>query len=203
MITAATLEVLLGMVADGKLDAQVTNATAGIIETDLTIENFDAVWFPGGSGHGEADGISPAGVSAVRAFVQSGGGSLHILNAKVKEPWDRGDGMVSIKFTDQGRQVLQVPDMTGDVPIFYGQGPILVPYNEDGLPPFTALAHYTKEIHSKHTNETKGQMLGAPAISVAPFGKGRVLVSSPHPELTHPTITELIIHYLAYVTNKI
>ncbi len=41
------------------------------------------------------------------------------------------------------------------------------------------------QVHSKHTNETSGQMVGTPAITALDTGfpGGRVVLNSPHPEL--------------------
>lgn len=49
----------------------------------------------------------------------------------------------------------------------------------------------------------QGEMVGAPAIVTAPYGNGRVLISSPHPELTHPTLTTLLVHYVLYVADAL
>eukprot|EP00039_Didymoeca_costata_P006516 m.90987 g.90987 ORF g.90987 m.90987 type:complete len:248 (+) comp13285_c0_seq1:58-801(+) len=192
------------------------NATE-FIENKLNNE-YDAIFFPGGSGHTEATDLTPKGITAVRQFVKNGGGyigicagaylatsnfswSLHLINAAQKEPWDRGMGMVTINFTETGNSKLQVP--YADIPIFYGQGPILKPFDDPSLPSYEVLAVYTSEIHSKHTNETKGQMVGTPAIITAPYGNGKVLLSSPHPELTKPPIVKLLLHYVLYVTGNL
>lgn len=110
---------------------------------------------------------------------------------------------MTIELSDEGRKLLQLEDYPSNLTIYYGQGPILQPLHRPDLPPFTRLATYTSEIHSKHTNETKGQMIGAPAVVVAEHGQGRVLVSSPHPELTSPPLDKMLAHYVLYVTKRI
>lgn len=41
--------------------------------TSISVSNFDAVVFPGGSGSGQAAALGDAGIEAVRSFVRSGG----------------------------------------------------------------------------------------------------------------------------------
>jgi hypothetical protein len=46
------------------------------------------------------------------------------------------------------------------------------------------LAFFRTEIHSRHTNETAGEMVNTPAITTMDnYGSGRVVLNSPHPEL--------------------
>ena len=72
--------------------------------------------------------------------------------------------------------------------IMYFQGPII---KEQDLPAnVTRLAIFRTEIHSKHENQTKGEMVNTPAMHSIEYGKGRVLLNSPHPELV-PRIPEI------------
>lgn len=41
-------------------------------------------------------------------------------------------------------------------------------------------------------------MVGTPAIVATPYGLGRVLASSPHPEETVPILYDLILAYVAW-----
>ena len=64
------------------------------------------------------------------------------------------------------------------------------------------LAFFRTEIHSKHTNETKGEMVGTPAItSIDGPGKGRVVLNSPHPELA-PQIPQIYAGELLWVLRR-
>ena len=65
------------------------------------------------------------------------------------------------------------------------------------------LAFYRSEIHSKHTNETLGEMVDTPAITTLDgYGGakgGRVVLNSPHPELTVPTIPAIYAGELEWI----
>ena len=61
------------------------------------------------------------------------------------------------------------------------QGPIV---KDQDLPKnVTRLASFRTEIHSNHPNETKGEMVNTPAITSIGYGRGRVVLNSPHPEI--------------------
>lgn len=77
-----------------------------------------------------------------------------------------------------------------NVTIMYWQGPIV---NDSLLPGHVArLSYFRTEIHdgAAPVNETTGNMVNTPAMTSAAFGKGRVVLNSPHPELapTHPNV---------------
>ena len=93
---------------------------------------------------------------------------------------------------------------------FYGQGPIV---KKDAFPPWVQqLAFYRTEIHSKHTANTTGEMVGTPAITAldgysstgqSGQGKGgRVVLNSPHPELTTPPIPAIYAGELEWVMRR-
>ena len=152
-----------------------------------------------------------------------------------QEPFDRGDGDVQVEFTQavssdtfsicapsvsltpkvslfQGLEQLSLPpaQFSGNVTIFYGQGPIV---KGDAFPPFVKqLAFYRSEIHSRHTANTTGEMLNTPAITTldgystsGPSGQGqggRVVLNSPHPELTKPPIPAIYAGELSWVLRR-
>ena len=152
-------------------------------------------------------------------------GSLKIIKYVKKEPWDRGDGDILLTWSDAGRASLQLgPEHDlpgwglGDGPAFagnlsasgyaegtnmtihYGQGPI---FADEANPAYTRLATYETEIHSKHPKETTGQMVGTAAVIASTYGKGRVLLSSPHPELTHlPGRKNIIERYARFAAGR-
>ena len=130
-----------------------------------------------------------------------------------QQPWDRGDGDVLIEFTQAGLEQLNLPPSTygGNVTIFYGQGPIVKP--EALLSTVSQLAFYRTEIHSKHPAETTGEMVNTPAIttldgylmpgrSEGQGQGGRVVLNSPHPELTQPPIPAIYAGELQWVTRQ-
>lgn len=175
--------------------------------------SHDIVAFPGGSGRGQATAIGEDGLSAIRAFVKAGGAYLgtcggaflgiqHIkfygdgpdgLGPPTEEPWDRGHGEVEVGFTAAGVTDFQLAPAKysgRNVTLTYWQGPIV---KNASLPiEVVRFAWYRTEIHSLHTNETKGEMVNTPAITglTSYAGGGKVVLTSPHPELspTDPAI---------------
>jgi len=159
---------------------------------------FDALVVPGGSGSRQAAALDEGGRAAVRGFVKDGGGylgicagaylatsgydwSLGLLNARTLSPkWQRGRGTVQVEFTGRGREVLGAPDGTQSV--LYANGPILGPATNAALAPYEALAFFRSEV--AENGAPPGVMTGSPALAAGRFGRGRVVVSSPHPEQT-------------------
>ena len=68
---------------------------------------------------------------------------------------------------------------------------------------FEVLATYRSEIHSGWPAWTTGQMVDTPAIVTSSFGGGRVLLSSPHPEMTNPLLYDLIVGYVRWAARVI
>lgn len=163
------------------------------------LDQFDVLIVPGGSGSKEAAAITPKGREAIRRFVGGGRGyvgicagaylaaanyswSLAILDADVidRKHWKRGTGTVQIELTPEGRRVLG--GRAEQFGIRYANGPLLAPANRPDIPDFAALARFRSEMNKN--DAPKGIMLDTPAIACGEYGRGRVLVSSPHPEST-------------------
>ncbi len=189
----------------------------------LSRDAFDVVVFPGGSGNGQAAAIGEAGLEALRAFVASGGGYIGTCGGAflglqhahfygvgptgrgppTQEPFDRGHGPVSVEFSASGLAALRLDPASfgGNVTILYWQGPIVKPAD---LPAnVTRWATFRTEIHSQHTNETRGEMIGTPAFTSidgygGAAGGGRVVLNSPHPELT-PNLPQIYAGELKWV----
>ena len=180
------------------------------------LAGFDVLVQPGGSGGGQGKALGEEGRERVRTFVHGGGGyigicggsylatcdypwSLGILNAHVldKKHWARGTGPVDVAFTSPGKQVLGVG---GDnLTIQYGQGPLMAPATDAKLPPYEPWAKYEGEIAEK--GAPKGVMPGTTAIAAAPYGTGRAVCFSPHPERTDGQ--ESLLHYaVLWVTHN-
>jgi len=165
----------------------------------------------------KANALTDAGKKRVLEFVKQGGGyigicagaylatneHLGLINAGYKEPWERGDGDVHMVLTDQGRDYLRLPNAFGEIKVFYGGGPILIPQHLSELPEYITLALYTSEIHSVNSNVTRDQMVGGPAVVTSLYGKGRVLLSSPHAELTKPPLVELLAHFVLWTAKRL
>ncbi len=185
-----------------EMDAVVV--TAGEMGT-LNLGAFDVLVFPGGSGSGQSKAIGEAGMRNVREFVKNGGGyvgicagaylacsnfswGLGILNAgTVSNKWRRGQGIVDVEMTGGSPEILGA--VKGVFKVRYNNGPILKPGDRTDLPAYTPLVLFRTEMALNGT--PAGVMVNTPAQAVSTYGKGRVFVSSPHPEGT-PGLENLI-----------
>jgi hypothetical protein len=177
---------------------QLTRLTAQEIR-EGGLQKCDVVVHGGGSGSKQGTTLEQKGRDEVRRFVENGGGylgicagaylatadydwSLHILNAKVidKKHWARGHGKVDLRVTPSGAKLLGIEKPS--LACLYYQGPLLAPAAEAKLPGYTALTVFDSEI--AQNGAPKGIMIGTTAMACGQFGKGRVFVSSPHPEKT-------------------
>lgn len=171
----------------------------------LNLGAFDVIVFPGGSGSGQSKAIGEAGLNNVREFVKNGGGyvgicagaylacsnfswGLGILNAgTVSNKWRRGQGIVDVEMTGSRPEILG--DVKGVFKVRYNNGPILKPGDRTDIPAYTPLVLFRTEMALNGT--PVGVMVNSPAQAASTFGKGRVFVSSPHPEGT-PGLENLI-----------
>lgn len=161
------------------------------------LEQFDVIVAPGGSGTATSRSMGDDGLEKVTAFVREGGGymgfcagaylaptyyswSLGILDADVLDTkhWARGKGNIKLSITKSGKELFGTEE--DEVTCYYCNGPILGPGGHDDVPDYEVLATFKTEVKKKGV--PGGVMVGTPAIVRAPFGKGRVFVSSPHPE---------------------
>jgi hypothetical protein len=163
------------------------------------LDGCDVLVQPGGSGGGQGRALGPEGREKVRAFVRRGGAylgvcagaylatndyswSLGLLNARVldKAHWARGVAPVEVATTDKGRDPLGAPG--APLVISYRQGPLLAPGTAADLPAYDEWATFRGDVALK--GAPKGVMPGTTAVAAAPFGAGRVVCFSPHPEYT-------------------
>ena len=161
------------------------------------LEQFDVVIFPGGSGSKQARSLQPEGREAVREFVSSGGGymgicagaylasrgydwSLGIIDAIVidRAHWKRGTGIVQVQWNSDGRRSLGHERF--DQSIYYANGPLYAPADDEYIPDYDVWAVYTTEINTN--NAPDGIMLETPAIVFGEYGDGQVIAVGPHPE---------------------
>lgn len=164
----------------------------------LDLTGYDVLVFPGGSGSGQSKSLGEAGMKNVRDFVNNGGGyvgicagaylacsnfswGLGILNAgTVSNKWRRGQGIVDTETTGANPEILG--DVKGVFKVRYNNGPILKPFDRTDIPAYTPLVLFRTEMALNDT--PVGVMVNSPAQVISTFGKGRVFVSSPHPEGT-------------------
>jgi hypothetical protein len=185
-----------------------------IVEQDLSI--FDVIIFPGGRAGKQAGGLGEQGKEKIKSFVRQGGGylgicagmylatsgfdwSLHILNAVVateKDEWRRGKGFVDIEITEEGKEIL------GDIDkVFkcrYSNGPLIKRGTSDSLKSYTTAAYFRSEISENGT--PSGIMMDTPAAVFSMLGKGKVFVTSVHPENT-PGLENCIPRILNWLSN--
>ncbi len=164
----------------------------------IDLKAFNVVVFSGGSGSGQAEGLGEAGRNNVREFVRNGGGymgvcagaylacsnfkwSLGLLNAStVSSKWRRGKGFMDAEITEAGHALLG--DVKGTFKVRYANGPIIKPGDKPDLPAYTTITLFRSEI--AENGSPVGVMVNSPAQALGTFGKGRVFISSPHPENT-------------------
>lgn len=162
------------------------------------LKDQDVVIFTGGSGSKQAAGLGEAGKAEVRKFVENGGGyvgicagaylacsgfdwSLGVLDARtVSNKWKRGIGDVKIEV--HGIAPAATGITAGEQSVRYANGPIIKPAEREDIPDYETLATFRTEL--AENNSPKGVMVNSPAWARGTFGKGRVIVSSPHPEQT-------------------
>lgn len=179
------------------------------------LAGFHVVMFTGGSGSKQAKAIGEEGRARVKEFVEAGGGyigicagaylacsgfswGVKVLDAKTASPkWRRGEGNVKLELTERGRAIFGAP--AGQFDVRYVNGPILVPAGVELLPDFEPLAHFRTELAKNDT--PVGVMVNSPAIVAGNCGKGRVLVSSPHPEQT-PGLEHLVAKAVRWAAGK-
>jgi hypothetical protein len=181
--------------------------------TDLSA--FDVIAFTGGSGSKQAAAIGEAGKANVLKFVRGGGGylgicggsflacsgfswGLGVINAKtVSSQWHRGIGTVDVEMTDLAGAVFG--SVQGPFKVRYASGPILQPDPKSALAPYRPVAIFRSEIAENGT--PPGIMVNSPAAVVSQCSKGRVFLSSPHPEVT-PGLEHLIPRALLWVAGQ-
>jgi glutamine amidotransferase-like uncharacterized protein len=162
------------------------------------LKDQDVVIFTGGSGSKQAAGLGEAGKAEVRKFVENGGGyvgicagaylacsgfewSLGVLDARtVSNKWRRGIGDVKIEVHEGAPAATGIS--AGEQSVRYANGPIIKPAGRDDVPDYEILATFRTEL--AENSSPKGVMVNSPAWARGTFGKGRVMVSSPHPEQT-------------------
>lgn len=160
------------------------------------LSEFDVVIFPGGSASAQSRALGEQGRTNVRDFVWDGNGyvgicagaylacsdfawGVGVLAAGTVSPkWQRGEGMVEMEVTTAGADPTGLKPKVHDV--HYENGPIIAPQRDSEIPPFETIAYFRSELAENDT--PKGIMIDSPAIVRGYLGKGRVVVSSPHPE---------------------
>ncbi len=165
------------------------------------LENMDFILIPGGGGSSIAKALRKKGLLNIKKFVKNGGGYIGICagaflplkgywNNETKyleivngEPfdvdhWNRGSKKVKLRikrkhyvFHGLNKQIFELN---------YYSGPVIVRSNLK-LKHYKELAVFEDEVNE---NGAKPGMKGKTAILEAKYGKGKIILFSPHPELT-------------------
>lgn len=176
---------------------EVTNLEADDFRPDA-LRGHAVVLFTGGSASKQSAAIGEAGREEVRRFVREGGGyvgicagaylacagfswGVGVLDAKTVSPkWRRGKGTVRIEVLPGAEAITGL--RSGEHDIRYANGPVIVGLGKDDMPDIEPLAIFRTEL--AENGAPPGVMVGSPAMACGRYGKGRVFISSPHPEQT-------------------
>ncbi len=180
------------------------------------LKEYDVIVFSGGSGSAQAKSLGEEGREKVREFVREGGGyvgicagaylacsnfswGLGVLNAStVSSKWMRGSGFVEQEVTVDGQPILGTVE--GVFKVRYNNGPIIKPGDRADLPAYRPLALFRTEVAKNGAPE--GIMVNSPAQAAGEYGKGRVFISSPHPENT-PGLEHLIPRGILWAAGRL
>ncbi len=146
-------------------------------------------------------GKGAVGICAGGYLIMEGWGpatqSIELVNAQnwagQNGGWARGERFIAMKTLGRDAAAAQPTSATaaadaaaGDEAtsrtMWYENGPIFVQGEVTGLEPYTPLVRFATDLTKK--GEPEGQMIGRDAVIAAPFGKGRTVAFSTHPELS-------------------
>ena len=173
------------------------------------LDEFDVVVVPGGNAREQASNLGAAGKKVIRDFVKQGGGyagicaggflattntdyGISLANVKARAGYRhvpneglvsmtvRGSAEVGRALTAEGKELLG--DLTAYDAVRFSSGPIFSNAHRRDLEPYIVLANYTSEVSLYEFQ--KGEMIGTPAIILAPYGKGTVVLNSAHFEFS-------------------
>jgi peptidoglycan/xylan/chitin deacetylase (PgdA/CDA1 family) len=183
-------------------DMRVTLVSAAEIDSGA-LDRLDVILFPGGGGGRQRTDLGDRGAALVRDFVlEEGKGAvglcagayllsdtpgyacLHLCPARAidREHDERGHGMITYSTTPEGLDLFPELKGFGEGRAYYYEGPILVPV-DDGPPRYTVLATMVSDVHLEN-DAPAGMTPGRPLWLSAEAGKGRVFLSTGHPEAT-------------------
>lgn len=177
----------------------VVLTAAGIVRGGL--DRCDAIVFPGGGGARQMANLGGLGRAKVLSFVREKGkgavglcagaymlsdtpdyACFHLapLEAIDREHDERGHGMVKVRLTPDSATVF--PELKGAAAVFmqYFEGPVLVPSKRGA---FTEVGVMESDV-ALQNDAPKGMTPGRTFLAWADAGRGRVFVSSGHPENT-------------------
>lgn len=219
---ACSCEELAGVIARSP-GFRVQVVTSADIRAGV-LKRSDLLIVPGGSSSAAYENLGEEGRNAVKRFILDGGAYYGIcagafLASKTTDPtmprlglvpWKDtvniypGFGMLNIKLTDLGKEVLG-GDETRNV--LYWGGPFFEPsetpsdHEDEELARVQPLATYDWEIMSTARTDLTNSVRGKAAILAGSVGKGRVYLQGPHPEMREDTF-DLVRLALKYLTGR-
>lgn len=182
-----------------------------------TLSDFDALVVPGGSASKESASLGAEAREEICRFVKDGGIYMGVcagaylasrqrkndlgllpLTTLDNDHWFRvTDGtLVDVELTPAGMEIFGIPRR--NIKLVYENGPIFAPPVEPPDDSLTPLGFFRSEVVAR--GGERGVMLGAPAIILARYGRGIVLVLSPHPEET-PGLKKVKVHALHWLCD--
>ena len=167
------------------------------------LDGLDLLVMPGGASMTEYDSLGTNGVEKMKAFIRKGGGYIGtcagcclLMDGPKKRanviPWNtRGNEsdlfFPRFRLTDAGRKAMGLTNQT--VVMRYHGGPFMWPTTnriEDAK--FELWGTFDSEATFKGELKKQKKMYGAAAIVGGTYGKGRVFVTSAHPEYWDSTL---------------
>lgn len=158
------------------------------------LDGLDLLVMPGGASASQCRTMGEAGMAAVRRFVARGGayvGTCAGLHTSLNKPnrlgllaFTRLDGAsgaeapLSVKFTPEG--AVRFGIAPGSYLVRYSHGPIIAPAAQPGEGRSEVVAAYSSSITP--LGRDNRSFFGFPAAVYGEYGKGRIAVTSFHPE---------------------
>jgi glutamine amidotransferase-like uncharacterized protein len=178
-------------------DLTIDNITEEEISSGK-LKDYQVVIFPGGTASKERNSIGKDGCRAIERFISEGGGYIGICAGAYIPTLGWKDSMKDIELINaelhdldnwaRGTQEIECTAICKggsekiDFNIHFENGPIFTPGKDHYMSDYVSLAKFKTDLHAEDAPE--GQMAGNDAIIASRFGRGRVILFSPHPELT-------------------
>lgn len=181
----------------GHDDIRIDKVSSATVRTPDFMKHYDVLILPGGTGSGQANAVGVEAGKRIAASVKEGKGivaicaggyylakggneagqALDIINVRNHDGdhWARGEGYIAV-------EVLNAKDGQSSRTMWYENGPLFKPAEGAALPVYAPLVRYVTDMAAE--GAPNGQMKGRDAVVAASYGKGRVVLFGPHPELS-------------------
>ena len=179
------------------------------------LDGLDVLVMPGGHSIVESKQLEEAGREAIRRYIREGGryyGTCAGCSLMLNEPMEtrlrvipfsrdpksqRGGGeAMTMKVTKRGEALTGIK--AGDHPVRYHNGPMLVPTKPLKDAEYEVIGKWNCDLSEKGTNSVS--MFGHPSLVCGRYGKGRVFVTSGHPE-HYPRSRDFVVGGFKYLTG--